>query len=57
LTNKSSLDIINISNEREVKVMTEERYEKFESLDELLDWFFDGLDDEDKNEEVNNYDF
>ena len=26
--------------------MTEERYEKFESLDELLDWFFDGLDDE-----------
>jgi len=31
--------------------MTEERYEKFESLDELLDWFLDGLDDEDKNED------
>ena len=31
--------------------MTEERYQEFESLDELLDWFFDGLDEEGKNED------
>lgn len=31
--------------------MAEERYIKFESLDEMINYFLDGLDKEDENED------